>query len=56
MNGGLISPSETKHQLKLGGRIHPNGAATSVMGSEVVGQPGWKWIASSVLPLLLHFM
>ena len=26
MNSGLISPSETKHQLKLGGRIRPNGS------------------------------
>ena len=31
MNGGLISPSETKHLLKLGGRIRPNGAATNVI-------------------------
>ena len=36
MNGGLISPSETKHQLKLGGRIRPNVAATNVMGLQVV--------------------
>ena len=36
MNGGLISPSETKHQLKLGGRIRPNGAATNVIGLRVV--------------------
>ena len=36
MNGGLISPTETKHQLKLGGQIHPNGAATNVMGLRVV--------------------
>ena len=36
MNDGLISPSETKHQLKLGGRIRPYGAATNVMGLRVV--------------------
>ena len=36
MNGGLISLSETKHQLKSGGRICPNGAATNVMGLRVV--------------------
>ena len=36
MNGGLISPSETKHQVKLGGRIRPNWAATNVMGLRVV--------------------
>ena len=36
MNGGLISPSETKHQLKLGRRIRPHGAATNVMGLRVV--------------------
>ena len=36
MNGGLISPSETKHQLKLGGRIRPKGAATNVIGLRVV--------------------
>ena len=36
MNGGLISPSETKHRLKLGGRIRPNGAETIVMGLRVV--------------------
>ena len=36
MNGGLISPSETKHQLILGGRIRPNGAATNVIGLRVV--------------------
>ena len=36
MNGGLISPSETKHQLKLGVRIRPNGAATNVIGLRVV--------------------
>ena len=35
MNGGLISPSETKHQLKLGGRIRPNGAATNVAATNV---------------------
>ena len=36
MNGGLISPSETKHQLKLGGRILPNSAARNVIGLRVV--------------------
>ena len=36
MNGGPISPSETKHQLKSGGRMRPNGAATNVMGLRVV--------------------
>ena len=36
MNGGLISLSETKHQLKLGGRIRPNGAVTNIMGLRVV--------------------
>ena len=36
MNGGLISPTETKHHLKLGGRLRPNGAATNVVGLRVV--------------------
>ena len=36
MNGGLISPSETKPQLILGGRNRPNGAATNVIGLRVV--------------------
>ena len=41
MNGGLISPSETKlvispSETKLGGRIRPNGAATNIIGLRVV--------------------
>ena len=36
MNGGLISPTGTKHCLKLGGRICPNGAANNVMDLQVV--------------------
>ena len=36
MNGGLISPNETKHHLTLGGRIRPNGAANNVMCLQVV--------------------
>ena len=31
MNGGLISPTETKH-MKLGEQIHPNGAANNEIG------------------------
>ena len=36
MNGGLISPTETKHHLKLGAPIRPIGAATNEMGLRVV--------------------
>ena len=36
MNGGPISPNETKHHLTLGGQIHPNSAANNVMGLQVV--------------------
>ena len=32
----LISPTDTKHHLKVGGQIRQNGAATNVMGLRVV--------------------
>ena len=37
MNGGLVSPNETKHHLKLGGRIRPNGATNNVMNGFTSG-------------------
>ena len=36
MNGGLISPNETKHHLKLGGQICPNVEANNLIDLQVV--------------------